>query len=577
MELYPYQKEAVAEMFKIMAYRVDLQSVANYETNGPQTAKEFFRFFSSRVSMPVGSGKTFIALEFLRRLITKEETLDHLVQRGPQMFYYNTTSKFIDCSLEADIPARDLSHKYLIKVPRTVATQWAEKAERFFGKEFFDKHVECIFSKRSFKHADRYPSKCLFIVADSLFRKNEKLINQMSIDVFIADEDKYGVSSWEFRPFFLWSLNADPVSPARLNSDIQKARLGHFFFSPKKRVVSTITLAELEIFLKLPPIKKTEFVFKQSRYFEVLKEEFNKSWSFLVSMSAVPSKTIKAYFESYKQKIRDEIEENNQALEVYKLNTPSEPQAKKAKQARSEVLLTLQNNFDLQINNLEKQTKQLESKLENLQYRLSAIECLVCLEEIADDSLRVIQQCCQNSCCLSCFKTLVANKFSTCPHCRASLDPTLNFLKKTLKNQDAPVQTPAAPLLPFQDVFRDIFYNYCHGPKILIVFALESGCPETELAALLAITDRNQSMVLTNQGGAVAIGANVLKFRNDPTIKTMFLNAAFCSFGLDLEFVDDVILFSNNFMPEDIKNQLLGRVQRNGRKSSVNIFYMIGK
>ena len=73
------------------------------------------------------------------------------------------------------------------------------------------------------------------------------------------------------------------------------------------------------------------------------------------------------------------------------------------------------------------------------------------------------------------------------------------------------------------------------------------------------------------QGSSGRIQNIITKFSNNE-IKVLLLNAKFFGAGLNLQMTSDIILFHR--MAADLENQIIGRGQRMGRTSPLNIHYL---
>ena len=77
-------------------------------------------------------------------------------------------------------------------------------------------------------------------------------------------------------------------------------------------------------------------------------------------------------------------------------------------------------------------------------------------------------------------------------------------------------------------------------------------------------------------GGNIEDLTNIVnKFKNDNTIKLLFINDLSLSNGLNLEFVDDLILF--NYLEPKTLDQVIGRVLRYPRTKKLNIYQLLYK
>ena len=73
-----------------------------------------------------------------------------------------------------------------------------------------------------------------------------------------------------------------------------------------------------------------------------------------------------------------------------------------------------------------------------------------------------------------------------------------------------------------------------------------------------------------NGGNIKEIDRILISFRDDPDVKILLIDNAYFGVGLNIEYTTDMIFFHN--VDEKIKTQLIGRAQRFGRKSKLNIW-----
>lgn len=73
-----------------------------------------------------------------------------------------------------------------------------------------------------------------------------------------------------------------------------------------------------------------------------------------------------------------------------------------------------------------------------------------------------------------------------------------------------------------------------------------------------------------NGGNSKQIEIIMGNFKNDPNVKILLIDNAYFGVGLNIEYTTDIIFFHN--VEDNLKSQLIGRSQRFGRKSSLNIW-----
>tara|TARA_B100000989_G_scaffold292886_1_gene269473 strand:- start:2066 stop:2542 length:477 start_codon:yes stop_codon:yes gene_type:complete len=75
------------------------------------------------------------------------------------------------------------------------------------------------------------------------------------------------------------------------------------------------------------------------------------------------------------------------------------------------------------------------------------------------------------------------------------------------------------------------------------------------------------------KGSGVTVNNIVQKYKNEDSIKCLLLNSTNAGAGLNLENTTDLVLFHN--MSSEISVQVIGRAQRPGRQSKLNVYRLI--
>lgn len=512
---YDYQKKAIENMFKILEYRitVEFNFPALIERTLPLKLTETCRYYSGLLHMPTGAGKTFIILGFLQKWFELD------ANQKTHMFDY--LAKPIFSQENSRYSRTTIIDRYLIIVPKVVVFQWWLKSVEFWGEDFCAKNILVVSTQRDL--AKWSGGQKIFIVSeDGVF-----LVRDRIGPVFFVFHDEQPNSMQmpylHHNPYFYWAACADREDRAYYSNTF--GTLGKQEL--ENPVVRTIEERGLAEFLALPKMKVSTQYYKKHDYVNLLSNE-TSDWAYLSFLSIAPLTELKKILYKKLEKLRETIASKKDPTEL----------------------------------------KKLEEEASALQAKLKEDECPVCYEYIKDEH-RIILECCQNPCCLSCVQNILKNDSKACPLCRGLLKKTIGSLKK------ASFQNPNYYASnSFLGVFSDLFAK-CTSSKILIMFAHENPLSpdvfKNLFAELLQITNPEKSKLLQLAG----IGNTITRFKNDPNLRVLYLNAKYCSFGLDLEFVDTVFLLGGNFIPTTIFDQLIGRVQRNKRVAPLRVFKLV--
>ena len=82
--------------------------------------------------------------------------------------------------------------------------------------------------------------------------------------------------------------------------------------------------------------------------------------------------------------------------------------------------------------------------------------------------------------------------------------------------------------------------------------------------------DYNIKIEELNGGNIKEVNRILISFRDNPDVKILLIDNAYFGVGLNIEYATDIVFFHN--VDEKIKIQLIGRAQRLGRKSKLNIW-----
>jgi len=216
-------------------------------------------------------------------------------------------------------------------------------------------------------------------------------------------------------------------------------------------------------------------------------------------------------------------------------------------------------NIKKSIKNYTLKLEDINTKLKDIEFRLSNIndkDCPVCLVKVSDPC---ISPCCKNAFCFDCLTTSVTIS-KACPCCQTIIDlKDIQVLvhNKEINNKDITKLSKLEQLLKIIN----------NKDKKYIVFSEYDGGID-KITDKLDIYKIKYSLL---KGSSDMISKIIHNFR-DNKFQILLLNAKYCGAGLNLEFIDEIILFHR--MSKDLENQVIGRAQRIGRKSRLVINYL---
>ena len=218
--------------------------------------------------------------------------------------------------------------------------------------------------------------------------------------------------------------------------------------------------------------------------------------------------------------------------------------------------------------------KSLESQLKCVEERFSHIldnDCPICQSTIQNP---VMVPCCQNIFCGECIIPWIQQK-GTCPFCRSMVDTKkLIFISKssdekkddgTEEKKDEEKKDEKVSNLTKPEMILNIISQNPQGK--FIVF---SNYDESYILIKNTFAEHNQKCIEIR--GTVAMRTKSLKRYEEGEVNVIFLNSMMNGAGINLEMTTDIIMYHE--MTELLEKQLIGRANRIGRTSELNIHYL---
>jgi hypothetical protein len=226
-----------------------------------------------------------------------------------------------------------------------------------------------------------------------------------------------------------------------------------------------------------------------------------------------------------------------------------------------------ENDRTVKLQKVEAEKLILSNKLNLLRERLQSTddECVICFSEI---DIKTITKCCNNSYCLKCISQWL-KKHNSCPLCKSKVD--FNTLYYVNEQATAPISETESKFISenyskYDNVLK-LLDSRLDNSKFLICSDYENSLIELE-------TKFREKHIKYDKLKGNNIKNTVDRYKNSD-LNLLMLNSRYYGSGLNLENTTDIILFHK--LDSEIEKQVIGRAQRPGRTTPLNIWYMLHK
>lgn len=211
--------------------------------------------------------------------------------------------------------------------------------------------------------------------------------------------------------------------------------------------------------------------------------------------------------------------------------------------------------------NLEKKNKNL-IKFDNLRSLINKNNlCIECMEHLDN---KIFKSECEDYLCEECYNNeKIIIKCNTCnkTHRKDSyIESIINIEASRKKYIIKSLNNKFILLDKILDICDDkiiIFSKYKGLNNYIQNYTINNGIKYEEL----------------NGGNIKDLDKILISFKNDNNVKILLIDDAYFGVGLNIEYTTDIIFFHK--VDEKIKNQLVGRAQRWGRKGTLNIWILL--
>ena len=239
---------------------------------------------------------------------------------------------------------------------------------------------------------------------------------------------------------------------------------------------------------------------------------------------------------------------------------------------KSNMLYTNEEHKKVTLDKIKKELETLTYKKTLLIQRIEENNvCSICYDSI---EVKTILQCCHSQYCLKCLSQWFINK-TNCPLCRAPVckDKMIvvddNHKHEEVKKEENKLKSKIENLKVIIKEQKDKAIANNQSYKFIIFTEHDRIFKEIEdyLASI---------SVKTGYIKGHSIGKKVELFKDtesDNKIDCLLLNAEYCGAGLNLENATDIFIY--NSMTYNLNKQIIGRAQRPGRTTQLNIWNLL--
>lgn len=223
---------------------------------------------------------------------------------------------------------------------------------------------------------------------------------------------------------------------------------------------------------------------------------------------------------------------------------------------------------------ITKHRTELIHKIDLIKERLQSTMCCICYSEPEN---KTIVKCCQNSFCFKCISIWLGTK-AICPYCKARLT-TNDLLIYSDEKPEAEASTEDSKTYATIGGIKDFSTSHTKLQNLqALLEAKRAGkilifsCSDTSFAKLTPILDNQRIKYEYLKGNGSHVN-NVMEKYKTGDISVLLVNVRYYGSGFNMENTTDVIMFHK--FDTEIEKQVVGRAQRFGRTSELNVWYLM--
>lgn len=228
-----------------------------------------------------------------------------------------------------------------------------------------------------------------------------------------------------------------------------------------------------------------------------------------------------------------------------------------------------QKDHESKIKFIENQITKLQEKYNDIKkkiYDLNDSHCPVCMGEFTNP---IFTECCKSCFCFDCLAISLGElKTNKCPNCRQTISQSSIHIiaDKDSDLSDKESKNVKHELKDKLDVLVDLIENKPDGSFMVFASYAETFVKIEQKLKELGITYH----IL--KGIATVVARNIDDFK-EKRVRVLMLNAEFFGAGMNLQMTTDLVMFHR--FKQEMEEQIIGRAQRLGRKTPLNVYYLL--
>lgn len=481
----------------------------------------------------VGSGKTYMIMA----LICKS-----LIPKLKPIIY--TSSLYAVLKYKCSLKTTNIN---LIIVPHNLILQWKSVFEKCSLKTF------CIVRNNDINNIilDKYD---VIIVSSTMFDSFYLNYSDIKWARIIIDEvvNIKLPHEFEFKCNFLWLITATPSGLKHIKKTYIKYLLHNINYYILNNLIIKNNDNYVDESLNLPDIRQLLINCITPHEINIIRGLVDKEIINMINAGNIQEAILKLncnvetsenILAVLSKKLFKDIHNKKMELEYELKRIPDD------KKAQEEKLKKLNDK----INSLTDQQKSIEEKIKTINQEI----CAICMDNFSDP---VLLTCCNN---LICFTCIVNCK--KCPMCRNNINvkDLIVISDNKLKN----VKKKNILCSKFDNLINLLEKN--EKGKFLIFSTYEKTFEN------LSEKLYNKKIIYSRLVGSNHTINNIISKFNQGKIKVLLLNALNYGSGLNLHMATDIIIYHE--LERELETQVIGRAQRLGRTSSLNVYYLLNE
>ena len=578
---------------KLMKHQLAMaKACLDFEQNSTRIIDDHtFEFKFGLICDKVGAGKSYVSLSIISSILSPPNESKTYASSSMRDLYVKTR-------MLKENDTKNYSVKTnMIIVPHTTMSQWINYTKDTELECFYldSKKNEELFAKMNREDLGKYD---VLLVSGSRIKSlncfnNFEKINFKRIFIDEADSIRTKVDydySYSKSSDFVWFISSSIENLRYVSSHyVYNEELGYSVL--KGGITSNLSIVKktfndfdknidchnlfsfncdmsfIDQSICIPPLKLEEILCKNPKLLSILNDLISKKT--VEKINAGDIKGAIATFDCEKAETEEDLVKvvcDDLERQLYALRTNIE--AKKLQYYVNE------NLKEAQIKRMEMGIVATKEKLANIKEKLKDAECSICYDNIENDA---IVKCCNTKFCFECIATWLKDNTHkhSCPFCRATISKT-DLLVLGEKNK----------IPKCNDTYKDKFVEFnALIDKIFNQSQSEVAVEANDSRKVLVFSDhisiftkminefKSRNLKFKELKGASKTIANRIELFSKGEIQILMLNTKYCGAGLNLQCATDVIIYHK--LSNDLEKQVIGRANRFGRKTPLNVWKLL--